>query len=553
MINTLYLKIRRFSSLFILPALSLFLSNQTLCAQNSSDIHLKTGAAKLYQTLYYIDRLYADTVSIGSIVDESIRAVLDQLDPHSSFVSAEELKAMNEPLQGEFEGIGIEFSIIHDTLTVQGVIASGPSEKAGLMAGDKILSIDTLDLTRTKVTNDLVFKNLRGPKGTRVKLGILRPNAAGIVSYTIVRDKIPIKSVEAAYLIPTTSSTSNILYIKLSRFAAKSHSEMVEAMNSFSGQYDGMILDLRSNSGGYLPTAIDICNEFLDKNDLIVYTEGAKIPKMDEFADGYGIYRKGALAILVDEHSASASEIVSGAIQDHDRGVIVGRRTFGKGLVQRALPLEDGSEIRLTVARYHTPSGRVIQAPYELGNAKQYYTDFYERFARGESFSADSISFPDSLKFHTLKLGRVVYGGGGIMPDLFVPKDTTSYTEYYASLIRNRVIIDFVNAQTDANRKRWLKTYPDFESFFNKFNLSQQQFDDLIALAKKRGIEPDTEQFEISRSAIDRYIRALISGTLYGHDSFYKVMNSDDPDILKAIQSLQSLQSLQSRWPLQSR
>ena len=328
---------------------------------------------------------------------------------------------------------------------------------------------------------------------------------------------------------------------------------MVEAMNSFSGQYDGMILDLRSNSGGYLPTAIDICNEFLDKNDLIVYTEGAKIPRMDEFADGYGIYRKGALAILVDEHSASASEIVSGAIQDHDRGVIVGRRTFGKGLVQRALPLEDGSEIRLTVARYHTPSGRVIQAPYELGNAKQYYTDYYERFARGESFSADSISFPDSLKFHTLKLGRVVYGGGGIMPDLFVPKDTTSYTEYYASLIRNRVIIDFVNAQTDANRKRWLKTYPDFESFFNKFNLSQQQFDDLIALAKKRGIEPDTEQFEISRSAIDRYIRALISGTLYGHDSFYKVMNSDDPDILKAIQSLQSLQSLQSRWPLQSR
>lgn len=541
MINTLYLKIRRFSSLFILPALSLILSGGTLCAQNSSDIHLKTGAAKLYQTLYYIDRLYADTVNIGSIVDESIRAILEQLDPHSSFVSAEEIKAMNEPLQGEFEGIGIEFSIIRDTLTIQGVIASGPSEKAGLMEGDKILSIDTLDLTRTKVTNDLVFKNLRGPKGTRVKLGILRPNAAGIESYTIVRDKIPIKSVEAAYLIPTTSSTSNILYIKLSRFAAKSHSEMVEAMNSFHGQYDGMILDLRSNSGGYLPTAIDICNEFLDKNDLIVYTEGAKIPRMDEFADGYGIYRKGALAILVDEHSASASEIVSGAIQDHDRGVIVGRRTFGKGLVQRALPLEDGSEIRLTVARYHTPSGRVIQAPYELGNAKQYYTDFYERFARGESFSADSISFPDSLKFHTLKLGRVVYGGGGIMPDVFVPKDTTSYTEYYASLIRNRVIIDFVNAQTDANRKRWLKTYPDFESFFNKFNLSQQQFDDLIALAKKRGIEPDTEQFEISRSAIDRYIRALISGTLYGHDSFYKVMNSGDPEILKAIQSLQSL------------
>ena len=535
--NSLYLKFSRFSSLFILPALSLLLSCGALCAQTSSDTHLKTGAAKLYQTLYYIDRLYTDTVNIGSIVDESIRAILDQLDPHSSFVSAEEIKAMNEPLQGEFEGIGIEFSIIHDTLTVQGVIASGPSEKAGLMAGDKILSIDTLDLTRTKVTNDLVYKNLRGPKGTRVKLGILRPNAAGIVNYTIVRDKIPIKSVEAAYLIPTPSS--NILYIKLTRFAAKSHEEMLNAMNSFHGEYNGVILDLRGNSGGYLPTAIDICNEFLERKDLIVYTEGARIPRMDEFANGYGMYRKGPLAILVDEHSASASEIVSGAVQDHDRGVIVGRRTFGKGLVQRALPLEDGSEIRLTVARYHTPSGRVIQAPYELGNAKQYYTDFYERFARGESFSADSISFPDSLKFYTLKRGRVVYGGGGIMPDVFVPKDTTSYTDYYASLIRNRVIIDFVNAQTDANRKRWLRRYPDFDSFLNDFKVSQQQFDDLIAMARKSGIEPDMVQFETSRSAIDKYIRALISGTLYGHDSFYKVMNSDDPEILKAIEAIQ--------------
>ena len=351
--------------------------------------------------------------------------------------------------------------------------------------------------------------------------------------FTVVRDKIPINSVDAAY-----EPVPGVLYIKLSRFAAPSHSEIVEAFANASKPLKGVIVDLRSNAGGYLPTAINIANEFLQAGDLIVYTDGRAMPRMQENADGSGLYTRGPLVVMIDENSASASEILAGAIQDQDRGIIVGRRSFGKGLVQNAIPLDDGSELRLTVARYHTPSGRVIQSPYEQGKSEQYYKDFYERYLRGESFAKDSIHLPDSLKFKTLKKGRVVYGGGGIIPDVFVPADTLSYTEYYASLLRQGVVIEYVNSTCDKNRDKWTKEYPDFAKFDSSFTISQDMISELVALAQEKGIEPAPEQFEKSRMEIESYMRALIASSLYDRSTFYKILNQSSPEFKAAMDAL---------------
>ena len=510
---------------------AMILSVAGLGAQQRSE--MTKAAGKYNQTLFYIDRLYLEDVDFNDLVEKAIVATIGELDPHSSYISAEDVRAMNEPLQGEFEGIGIEFAIIRDTLTVQATVAGGPSERVGLLAGDKIVRVDTSDIAGIGLTNEGVYGYLRGKKGTKVSLTVLRRGAADPLDFTVVRDKIPINSLDAAYKVD-----DDVLYLKLSRFAAKSRDEIAEAILSFDGIPGGVILDLRSNSGGYLPTAIDIANEFLEAGDLIVYTEGRKIPRMQESARGNGLYRRGPLVVMIDENSASASEIVAGAVQDQDRGIIVGRRSFGKGLVQQALPLEDGSELRLTIARYHTPSGRVIQSPYEAGHADQYYKDFYERYLRGESFSRDSIQFPDSLKFKTLRLGRTVYGGGGIMPDVFVPQDTASYTDYYAALLRQGLVIEYMNGLCDRNRSTWTSKYRTFDKFDRGFKVDDEMLDGLVALASERGVELNEEELERSREDLCLYMKALAASSIVSHDCFYRVMNSRSPEFQAALEAL---------------
>ena len=518
----------------LLKALPLMLAMSLLPLTMSAQKNGMTRAAEKYsQVLYLIDRLYLEDVDFEKLVGEALEATMGELDPHSSYISAEDAKAMNEPLQGEFEGIGIEFAIIEDTLTVQATVAGGPSEKVGLLAGDKIIRVDTSSIAGVGLAIEDVHGYLRGKKGTKVELDVLRRGVADTLDFTIVRDKIPLNSLDAAYEVE-----DGILYMKLSRFALASAEEIHDAMKSFDGEIKGVILDLRGNSGGFLPTAIDVANEFLDKDDLIVYTEGRRIPRMEEYARGNGLYRHGPLVVMIDENSASASEIVSGAVQDHDRGIIVGRRSFGKGLVQQAIPMEDGSEIRLTIARYHTPSGRVIQSPYENGKADEYYKDFYDRYLRGESFSRDSIHFPDSLKFKTLRLGRTVYGGGGIMPDVFVPQDTTAYSAYYAALLRQGLVIEYMNGLCDRNRNAWTSKYRTFGKFDSGFEVTDVMLDGLVALASDRGIELNEEELERSREDLCLYMKALAASSIVSRECFYMVMNSRSPEFQAALEAL---------------
>lgn len=488
---------------------------------------------KYGQTLYYINNYYLDTTNASKLVDAAIVATLRELDPHSSYISAEDVKAMNEPLEAEFEGIGVEFAIIGDTLTVQATIAGGPSEKVGILAGDKIVKVDGENIAGISLTNEKVYKFLRGEKGTRVDLGIVRRGEREELLFTVVRDKIPLNSVDAVYL-----TDEGVLYIKLSRFAATSAQEILSAFDTYP-QRKGVILDLRGNSGGYLYTAIQIANEFLKEGELIVYTEGRSVRTAREFANGDGVYQQGPLAILVDENSASASEILSGAVQDWDRGFIVGRKTFGKGLVQQLLPLNDGAQLRLTVARYHTPSGRGIQAPYQEGKRDAYYMQTLERYQRGESFSKDSIHFPDSLKYQTLVTHRTVFGGGGIMPDIFVPQDTSSYTPYYGQLLRRGIVQEYVNALTDENRVKWGRKYGNFSEFEREFQVSDKMFDGLVDFASKRGIEPVDEEIKVSRRELEIYIRALVASSIIDRNSFYRVLHKyNDPEFRAAIETI---------------
>ena len=498
----------------LLKALPLMLAMSFLPLTMSAQKNGMTRAAEKYsQVLYLIDRLYLEDVDFEKLVGEALEATMGELDPHSSYISAEDAKAMNEPLQGEFEGIGIEFAIIEDTLTVQATVAGGPSEKVGLLAGDKIIRVDTSFIAGTGLTIEAVHGYLRGKKGTKVELDVLRKGVTDTLDFSIVRDKIPLNSLDAAYEVE-----DGILYLKLSRFALASAEEIHDAMKSFDGEIKGVILDLRGNSGGFLPTAIDVANEFLDKDDLIVYTEGRRIPRMEEYARGNGLYRHGPLVVMIDENSASASEIVSGAVQDHDRGIIVGRRSFGKGLVQQAIPMEE--------------------SPYENGKADEYYKDFYDRYLRGESFSRDSIHFPDSLKFKTLRLGRTVYGGGGIMPDVFVPQDTTAYSAYYAALLRQGLVIEYMNGLCDRNRNSWTSKYRTFGKFDSGFEVTDVMLDGLVALASERGIELNEEELERSREDLCLYMKALAASSIVSRECFYRVMNSRSPEFQAALEAL---------------
>ena len=487
---------------------------------------------KLTLAQFAIANLYVDETDADKLVESAIMGMLEELDPHSTYSNAEEVKKMNEPLQGNFDGIGIQFNIAEDTLFVIQPVSGGPSEKVGIRAGDRIIMVNDTLIAGVKMTTDDITCRLKGPKGTKVDVKVVRRGVDEPISFTIKRDKIPVYSLDASYMI-----TPKIGYIKINRFGATTYEEFMDALASLKGQgLQDLILDLQGNGGGYLNAAIDIANEFLGAGELIVYTEGRRNPRREFFAKGDGKHQSGRLVVLVDEYSASASEIVAGAVQDWDRGVVVGRRTFGKGLVQRPIDLPDGSMIRLTVARYYTPAGRCIQKPYE--SIEKYNADLIERYNRGEMMSADSIHFPDSLKCSTLKKGRIVYGGGGIMPDYFVPVDTALFTKYHSQLSNKGVLLKVHFQWIDAYREEWMKEYGDYAVFCKKFELDDAMMQQLITEGEKEGVKFDEEQYQRSESLIKLQLKALIARDLWDMNEYYHTINVVNESVNKAVELL---------------
>lgn len=489
-------------------------------------------ARKLQLALYAINNLYVDSTDEGKLVEDAIVGMLDKLDPHSNYMDPEETKAMTEPLQGNFDGIGIQFNVLTDTLYVIQVIPGGPSEKVGLMAGDRIIQVDDTLIAGVKMKTNDIMKRLRGPKGTEVRVKVLRNHQPELIEFKIIRGKIPVYSLDAAYM-----ADKNTGYIKLNRFAASSADEFREALEKLQKQgMKNLILDLQGNGGGYLNVAIELADEFLSKDKLIVYTEGNRQSREEAQSTDRGGFKEGRLVVLVDESSASASEILSGAIQDWDRGVVIGRRTFGKGLVQKPIPLPDGSMIRLTVSRYYTPTGRCIQKPYQNGNQEDYHHDLIDRYNRGELMSADSIHFPDSMKYNTLETKRIVYGGGGIMPDIFIPVDTARYTDYHRDLVAaglvNRIAMNYL----DRNREEMNKNYPQFAEYKQKFTIPETLVQELLSMAKEEKIEFNEEQYNRSKPLILLQIKALIARDLYDMTEYFQIINDDNPSYQKALE-----------------
>ncbi len=513
----------------ILPFL-LLLSSSVLVAQDDPST---TG--KLSALLYHIDRMYVDDVDKQELVDAAVVRMLEELDPHSTYIPKEELEEVNEPLKGNFEGVGIQFNIIRDTIYVVDAISGGPSERIGIRAGDRVVNIDGETAAGVGFKNSDVMKRLRGKKGTKVLVSILRKGESDLLDFSITRDKIPIHSVEASYM-----AAPGIGYIKVSRFSATTMREFREKLTALKA--DGMqnlILDLQGNGGGYLRTAIEMSDEFLGERKLVVYTEGRNSPREDTYATSQGMFEKGKLVVLVDEGSASASEIVSGAVQDWDRGLIIGRRSFGKGLVQRPVMLPDGSAVRLTVSRYYTPSGRSIQKSYEEG-VEAYQREKSERWAKGELTNPDSLHAADTVRYYTMNK-RIVYGGGGIMPDVFVPIDTTYSSAYFGQLVRHGVLNTFALNHVDQNRTELLAAYPDPDAFLVEFHVLPELMEALVNDAEKEGIAPDEEGLERSRSLVELRLKALIARDLWNTSAYWQMINADNPvdrSFQKALESL---------------
>lgn len=516
----------------IASALAILLTLGSVAQESQPDF--KSAAEKLTALFYHLENSYVDSVSTEDLVDDAIRTVLTDLDPHSVYIPAKEVKKANEGLEGNFEGIGIQFNILRDTITVVSPISGGPSEKLGIMAGDKIVSIEGENVAGTGVTNSDVTSKLRGDKGTKVNVGIKRRGTDGALEFEIIRDKIPIFSMDAAYM-----ATDKIGYIKLNRFAKTTMTELTEAMTNLKAKgMEDLILDLQGNGGGLLQTSIDLADQFLKAGELIVYTEGRSYPRRDAKATTEGIFESGRLVVLIDEGSASASEIVSGAVQDWDRGLIVGRRSFGKGLVQRPIPLPDGSIVRLTTQKYYTPSGRCIQKSYEDG-AEAYYLEKYDRYENGELWSLDSIQFPDSLKYFTEK-DRVVYGGGGITPDVFVPIDTSMSSKLNSDLIRKGIMNSFAITYTNKNRKKLMKSFTDVSAFNEGFDINPAVAEfKSYALNESDEIEWTDEQYAISKEMIDSRLKALVARNLWDYSAYFEVFNSHWPTYKKAIEILE--------------
>lgn len=479
--------------------------------------------------------LYVDSVDEAKLVEDAIRGMLEKLDPHSQYSTPKEVKAMNEPLNGNFEGIGVQFNMIEDTLLVIQPVTNGPSEKVGIIAGDRIISVNDTAIAGVKMSKEEIMKRLRGPKDTKVKLGVVRRCIKDQLTFTVVRDKIPVKSIDAAYII-----RPGIGYIRIGNFGATTYQEFVEAMEKLRKQgMKDLVLDLQENGGGYLQAAADISNEFLQKGDLLVYTQGRRQARRDYRADGNGSFKQGRVVVLVDEYTASAAEIVTGAIQDQDRGFVVGRRTFGKGLVQRPIDLPDGSMIRLTIAHYYTPSGRCIQKPYVKGKQTDYAMDVVNRLKHGELTNADSIHFADSLKFETLREHRTVYGGGGIMPDYFVPLDTTRYTMLHRQLAAKSIVLQQCLRYVDNHRKELKKQYPQFETFKQQFEVPKALVDEIIAEGKKQKIEPkDDAELERTQPYLRLQLKALIARDLWDMSEYFSIFNEQSDIVRKALEQL---------------
>jgi carboxyl-terminal processing protease len=534
--HKIYLPI--FFALVFVAGLFLGIKFIPVISGNSSGKALSFGIGKydkLNDVLNYIQDSYVDTMSRKKLTEEAISSLLDKLDPHSVYISAEEFNDANDPLLGSFDGIGVEFRIQRDSITVMNAVPGGPSEGIGVLAGDRIVKVDGKNVAGIKINNTDVMKKLKGKRGTKVKISVFRRGIKKLIDFNITRGVIPTYSLDIAYML-----TKNIGYIKLSKFSATTHEEFVNALQKLKNKgMTKLVLDLRDNGGGYLQAAIDVADEFLEENKLIVYTKGAHRSKTTVTATSEGNFEKGQLVILINEFTASASEIVSGAIQDNDRGVIIGRRSFGKGLVQEQLKLYDGSAIRLTVARYYTPTGRCIQRSYKEGT-EEYYSEFYEHLLDTTSGNADTTKIPDSLKFKTPK-GKIVYGGGGIKPDVFIPVGKDEGSHYFISIFNKGLILQYTFDYTDKNRATIRNTYKNAQTYIKGFSITDATFADFMAYAEKNGIKKDDKNIAALSSYIKTYLKAYIGRNIYSDEGFYPVLKETDYTLQKAIGVLDTL------------
>lgn len=507
----------------------LFAFSFILSAKNKNEL---PEFEKIIEVCTKIKSMYVDPINDKKMVEDAITGMLEKLDPHSVYIPKEEVQKMNEQLVGNFEGIGVQFQMIDDTLFVEQTISGGPSEKVGILPGDRIVLVNDSSIAGRKMSNTDIMKRLRGDKGTRVDVSVLRRGVKELIDFTIVRDKIPLYSIDAVYM-----ATPTIGYIKLTKFSATSKDEFDKALKKLKQNgMQSLILDLQSNGGGYLQTASQLVDEFLSTKQLIVYTEG-RSGRMNYVASSRGNYETGKLILLVNEYSASASEILSGAVQDWDRGLVVGRRTYGKGLVQQPVNLSDGSLIRLTTSRYYTPSGRCIQRSYKDGLDK-YKHDLVDRYNRGELTVADSTHFPDSLRKETLLLRRTVYAGGGIMPDYFVPMDTTYNTKYLTKIIAKGVVNSFSSKYFETHQKQWAIDYPNFDTFNRNFSVSDALLNELIQAANAEKIDFVKEDFDRSKQFLKIQLKALFARRMWDLNEFYQVLNTENESCVKAIEIL---------------
>lgn len=487
---------------------------------------------KLQTAEYAISQLYVDSVNQEKLVEDAIRAMLKELDPHSSYATAAEVKKLNEPLVGNFEGIGVQFNIVEDTLMVIQPVSKGPSEKVGIQAGDRIVHVNDTTIAGVKMPQDNITKMLRGPKGSKVRLGIIRKQVPQELFFEVTRDKIPVTTLDAAFMI-----RPGIGYIRLGSFGNTSEEEMLIAIQKLRDEgMQQLILDLQDNGGGFLHAAVAVSSFFLESGKLVVYTEGLSQRRQELKTSGMGLLKDMPLTILVNQNTASAAEIVSGAMQDYDRALIVGRRTFGKGLVQRPIDLPDGSMIRLTTARYYTPVGRCIQKPYDKGKADQYRMDIVHRLESGELSHADSIHVADSLQFKTLVKGRTVYGGGGIIPDEFVALDTTRTTPYHRALLRSSAFVQTTLKYIDKNRQQLKEKYPDFNTYNEQFEIDEELLNLLKEVGKNNKAEFVQEDYDKSKYYIDLQLKALIARDLWDMSEYYHVICQMDQTLQRALE-----------------